>query len=29
LVTLKLVCKGRQRVDPQLQGQPKVVFTVD
>jgi hypothetical protein len=28
LVTLKLVCKERQRVDPQLQGQPKVIFSV-
>jgi hypothetical protein len=29
LVTLKLVCKERQRVNPQLQGQPKVFFSVD
>jgi hypothetical protein len=29
LVTLKLVCKERQRVDPQFQGQPKVFFSVD
>ena len=28
LVTLKLVCKGRQCVDLQVQGQPKVVFSV-
>ena len=28
LVTLKLVCKERQRVDPLHRGQPKVVFSV-